>query len=129
MQGLSGEFYEWCQREELRFQRCSDCKAWRHVPREMCAECGSWEWEWTRSGGRGHVFSWTVVARAMHPGFADDVPCAPAIIEMEEGVRVLSRVVDCAPDELEIGMPVEVVFEAVTSEVTLPKFRRPETKG
>jgi uncharacterized OB-fold protein len=129
MKGLSGEFYGWCGREELRFQRCSDCNAWRHVPREMCAECGSWEWEWTRSSGRGHVFSWTVVARAMHPGFADDVPSAPAIIEMEEGVRVLSRVVDCSPDELEIGMPVEVVFEAVTSDVTLPKFRRPETKG
>jgi len=90
----------------------------------MCAECGSWSWEWARSSGRGSVFTWTVVVRALHPAFKDDVPCAPAVIEMEEGVRVLSRVVDCPPEELEIGMAVEVVFEDVTDEVTLPRFQR-----
>ena len=124
MEGLAGEFYACCKRGELRFQRCSDCRAWRHVPREMCPECGSWSWEWARSSGRGRVFSWTVVARALHPAFQDACPYAPAVIEMEEGVRILSEVVDCAPDELEIDMPVEVVFTDVTDEVTLPRFRR-----
>jgi uncharacterized OB-fold protein len=124
LEGLSKEFYEWCKRGELRFQRCADCGAWRHVPREMCAECGSAKWKWTRSSGRGSVFTWTVAARAMHPAFADDVPFAPAVIELDEGVRLLSRVVDCPPEELEIGMPVEVVFEDVAPEITLPKFRR-----
>ena len=60
----------------------------------------------------------------MHPDFTEEVPYAPAIIEMEEGVRLVSWVVDCPPDELRVGMPVEVVFEAVTPEITLPKFRR-----
>ena len=124
LEGLSGEFYDWCRQQELRFQRCGDCGAWRHVPRELCAVCGSWEWEWARSSGRGSVFTWTVVARALHPAFQADVPLAPTVVELEEGVRLLSQVVDCPPDELEIGMPVEVVFDAVTEAVTLPKFRR-----
>ena len=124
LQGFAKDFYGWCKKRELRFQRCSDCGAWRHVPREMCAECGSWRWEWSRSSGRGSVFTWTVVVRAMHPAFEAKVPFAPAVIEMEEGVRLLSLVVDCPPEELEIGMPVEVVFDDITAEIALPKFRR-----
>jgi hypothetical protein len=122
--GLAREFYDWCAKHELRFQRCASCGAWRHVPREMCAGCGSMAWTWERSSGRGRVFTWTVAARPLHPAFAEDVPFAPAVIEMEEGVRIVSTVVDCPPDELVIDMPVEVVFEDVTPEITLPKFRR-----
>jgi len=124
LQGLTQEFYDWCGERELRFQRCSECSAWRHVPREMCAECGSFRCEWAPSSGRGTVFTWTVVARALHPAFKDALPYAPVVIEMEEGVRILSEVLDCPLDELEIGMPVEVVFDEVTPGVTLPKFRR-----
>jgi uncharacterized OB-fold protein len=70
------------------------------------------------------LYTWTVIERPLHPAFAKDVPYAPAVVELEEGVRLLSQVVDCAPDALEIGLPVEVTFDAVTPEVTLPKFRR-----
>ena len=124
LEGLAKEFYAFCRQGELRFQRCSGCGAWRHVPREMCAACGSFEWEWSKSSGRGRVFTWTVVARALHPAFAQDVPFAPAVIELEEGVRLLSQVVDCAPEALCVGMPVEVVFDAATPEIALPRFRR-----
>ena len=124
MRGFTGQFYEHCRNRELRFQRCTACGTWRHVPRNTCASCGSWHWEWARSSGRGIVFTFTVVVRAMHPAFQEDVPLAPAVIEMEEGVRLLSQVEDCPPEELEIGMPVEVVFDEVTAEVTLPKFCR-----
>jgi uncharacterized OB-fold protein len=124
MEGMAKEFYGWCKQHELRFQRCRDCGAWRHVPREICPQCGSWNWEWAKSSGRGKVFTWTVVARALHPAFQQNVPYAPAVVEMDEGVRLLSELVDCAPDQLAIGMPVEVLFDDVTSEVTLPKFRR-----
>ena len=127
MGGLTGEFYGWCKQRELRFQRCTGCGAWRHVPREQCAACGSQQWEWARSSGHGSVFTWTVVARAMHPSFQDDVPYAAVVIELEEGVRLVSEVVHCPPEALDIGMPVEVVFEDVTPEVTLPKFRRVQT--
>lgn len=127
MRDLTEQFYDWCRQRELRFQRCTACGAWRHVPRQACADCGSLEWEWARSSGRGTVFTWTVVARAMHPAFQADVPYAPVVIEMEEGVRMVSQVVDCPPDQLEMDMPVEVVFDDVAPEMTLPKFRRART--
>ncbi len=69
--GHAKDFYAWCHRGDLRFQRCSDCDAWRHVPREMCAKCGSDEWKWVKSGGKGTVFTWTVAERAMHPAFVE----------------------------------------------------------
>ena len=124
LSGFAGEFYGFCRAGELRFQRCTACRAWRHVPRELCAECGCFEFAWERSSGRGRVFSWTVVARALHPAFAGDVPYAPVIVEMEEGVRVLSQLVDVPPAELAIDLPVEVVFERASDAVTLPRFRR-----
>ncbi len=124
LEGLAGEFYEFCAKGGLHFQRCSDCGAWRHVPRELCAQCGSMNWKWEPSSGRGTVFTWTVVARALHPAFGDSVPYAPTVVEMEEGVRLLSNVIDVEPEALEVGMEVEVVYEAVTPEIALPKFKR-----
>ena len=124
MEGLAGEFYDWCKKEDLHFQKCTSCGTLRHVPREMCAECNSFEWEWVRSTGRGTVYTWVVVNRALHPAFAHDGPYADVVVEMEEGVRLLSTVVDCPPEELEIGMPVELTYDAVTEDVTLPRFKR-----
>lgn len=124
LEGLTEEFYAWCRKGELRFQRCTECLAWRHVPREMCPECGSTDWDWQKSSGRGRVFTWTVAARPLHPAFAGAAPYAPVVVAMEEGVRVLSEMIDCAPGDLAIDMPVEVVFDAVTTDVTLPKFKR-----
>ncbi|RLQ21083.1 DNA-binding protein [Seongchinamella sediminis] len=128
LDGLTKEFYDFCRQESLHFQQCSECGTFRHVPREMCAECNSFDWEWVESSGKGTIFSWVVVNRALHPAFYDPspdaVPMAPVVVEMEEGVRLTSNMVDCPPDELEIDMPVEVVYEAVTDEVTLPRFRR-----
>ena len=122
LEGLTKQFYEWCRQGELRFQRCA-CGTWRHVPRETCARCGSFEWEWARSSGKGRVFTWTVAARAMHPAFTADAPYAAVVVELDEGVRLVSRLVDCPPDAITIDMPVAVVFEAVTPEITLPRFR------
>jgi len=120
---LHAEFYQFCRNHELRFQRCSDCEAWRHMPRECCEACGSFDWSWQPSSGQGTLFSWTIIHRALHPSFADDVPYAVAIVEMQEGVRLVSGLVDVPNDSLQIGLPLQVVFEDVTSEVTLPKFR------
>jgi uncharacterized OB-fold protein len=124
MEGLTHEFYEFCERGELRFQRCRACRTWRHVPRPICPECGSWDWDWERSSGRGTVFTWTVVERALHPAFKNATPYAAVVVQMEEGVRLLSQLVDCQPDELTMDMAVEVVFERAGPGVTLPRFRR-----
>ncbi len=122
--GFGAEFYAFCKQHELRFQRCKQCGAWRHVPREMCARCASRDWEWAKSSGKGKVFTFTTVTQPMMPQFADAVPYSPVVIELEEGVRMVSWIVDARPEELRLDLPVEVVFEDVTPEVTLPKFRK-----
>lgn len=123
MDGLTRQFYEWCGRGELRFQRCSRCATWRHVPRELCAECGSFDHEWVRSSGKGTLFTYTIVARALHPAFANAVPYAATVVELDEGVRILSNVIDCPPGQLRIGMPLHVDFEPQADSITLPVFR------
>ena len=72
--------------------------------------------------GKGKLFSWTTATQPMMPQFAQSVPYSPAIVELEEGVRMVTWLVDVKPDELQLGMPLEVVFDDVTSEGTLPKF-------
>lgn len=128
-QALTRDFYGFCRAGELRFQRCSGCGKWRHVPRPMCPACGSRAFEWAKSAGRGRLFTWTVVRRPMHPAFTE-LPYAPAVIEMEEGVRIVSTIVDCPPESLARGLPVRVMFDAVTDAVTLPRFQRDaESRG
>ncbi len=122
--GFAKDFYGFAKQHELRFQKCTTCGAWRHVPREMCAACGSFEWEWARSSGRGSVFTWCVVERALHPGWVSAQPYAVVVVELEEGVRLVTQVVDTPPADLAIDMPVEVVFDDLTPEITLPHFRR-----
>ncbi len=128
LDGLTKEFYDFCKQEQLHFQRCSDCGVFRHVPREICAQCNSFEWEWVASSGKGKIYTWVVVNRALHPAFydasEDAVPMAPVVVEMEEGVRLLGNMLDCPPEELDFDMPVAVAYEAVTDAVTLPRFRR-----
>src|SRR5919106_3738643 len=91
---MAAEFYDYCRHHELRFQRCTDCGTWRHVPRDMCAQCGSFNWEWAQSSGKGQVFSWTTAMQPMLPQFADLVPYSPVVFEMGEGVRLVSWLVD-----------------------------------
>jgi uncharacterized OB-fold protein len=122
--GFAGEFYDFCKKHELRFQRCTDCGAWRHVPRDLCAKCGSFNWEWAKSSGKGKLFSWTTAVQPMLPQFADLVPYSPVVIEMDEGVRLVSWLTNVPPEELRLDLPVEVVFDDVTAEVTLPKFKQ-----
>ena len=119
----NGEFYQFCKQHELRFQRCAACSTWRHMPRESCPTCGSFAWTWERSSGKGTVYSWIVIHRALHPGFTEDLPYAAVIVELEEGVRLVTHVPGLPPAQLRLDMPVEVVFDDVTPEVTLPKFR------
>jgi uncharacterized protein len=118
------EFYNFCRDHELRFQRCKECSTWRHIPRDMCAKCGSFDWEWARSSGKGKLFSWTTAMQPMLPQFKDVVPYSAVVVELEEGVRMVTWLTNVAADELKLDMPLEVVFEDVTPEVSLPKFKR-----
>ena len=108
-EGLWGEFFAFCGQGELRFQRCEDCGTWRHMPRDGCRNCGSTQWTWQRSSGRGRIYTWTVTHRALHPGFAEDVPYAAVIAELDEGVRISALADGIDVEELRLGMPVQVV--------------------
>ena len=116
-------FFEAAHRRELVVQECTRCHARRFPARAICSRCLGREASWVPVSGRGAVFSFAVMHQAVHPGFAADVPYPVVVIELEEGVRLLSNLVDCPLAEVRIGLPVEVVFEDVTAEVTLPKFR------
>jgi uncharacterized OB-fold protein len=117
-------FWEAARRHQLVVQRCRGCGAHRFPARDLCSRCLSREAEWVQVSGRGKVFSYAVMHQVYHPGFADEVPYAVVQVELEEGGRILTNVVGCSPPELAVDLPVEVVFEDRTPEVTLPKFRR-----
>ncbi|HEY7066146.1 MAG TPA: OB-fold domain-containing protein [Chloroflexota bacterium] len=119
----SGPFWEACRRHEFRLQRCAACRQYWFPPSNVCPECLSDQWAWEPARGRGTVFSFVVFHRVYHAGFRDAVPYPVAIIALDEGPRFLSNVVGCAIEDIRVGMPVEIVFEDVTDDCTLPKFR------
>ena len=116
-------YWEACQRRELVIQRCGACGTLRHYPRALCPRCLSDAVEWVRCSGRGTVYTFTVTHQNQAPGFRDALPYVLAYVELDEGVRLLTNIVECAPEAVRIGMAVEVVFEDATPAVTLPKFR------
>jgi uncharacterized OB-fold protein len=118
-------FWEACRRKTLAIQRCTDCGSFRHPPTPVCWRCRSFAHEWTPVSGRGTVFSHAVVHRAFLPELEPYVPYVVAVVALDDapGVRLVTNLIDAAPGEVAIGLPVEVVFEAVTPEVTVPRFR------
>jgi uncharacterized OB-fold protein len=93
----------------------------------VCAGCRAPESRFERVSGRGRVFSYTIVHHPVHPALADRVPYNVALVELPDAgnVRLVSNLVDVPPAEVRIGLEVEVVFEDVDDELTLPRFRRP----
>jgi hypothetical protein len=116
-------FFDAAKRRELMVQRCRSCQTLRFPAREICSQCLSREVEWVAVSGRGEVFSYNVMHQVYHPGFATEVPYAVVVVKLDEGAKMISNLVGVAPRDIRIGMRVEVVFEDVSDEVTLPKFR------
>jgi uncharacterized OB-fold protein len=119
---LTEPYWDGARRHELLIQRCSACGYVWHPPLPLCPECHSSAVEWTAASGRGRVYTYTVVYHATHAAMADKVPYISALIELEEGPRVLTNLRHCAEDDVRIGMPVAVLFEELTDEITLPQF-------
>jgi uncharacterized OB-fold protein len=116
-------YWEALARHELYFQRCRDCGKKRSYPRAVCPSCLSSNTEWVRASGKGTVYSFTVTHQNQAPGFREELPYVLAIVELAEGVRLMTNVIGCAPEQVRIGMAVAVAFEDCTPEITLPKFR------
>ena len=115
-------YWDGAKAGELRLQRCTDCGHIYFPPRPFCPTCGSRAVEVITASGRGRLFSY-VINHLPSPGFTP--PFAIAVVELEEGPRLMSNIVGCpqTPEALQIDMPLEVTFERLTDEITLPQFK------
>jgi uncharacterized protein len=108
-------------------QRCADCHHLRHPPRPMCPRCHSLRLEVVPLSGRGTLYSYAILHHPPHPAF--DYPVLAALVDLEEGVRMVSNLTGVAPEEVHIGMPLEVWFEATADGGQVPTFRRAPDGG
>lgn len=119
----SRPFWEGCRRHQLLIQECRACGALQYYPRGVCGACWGTDLGWRPSAGRGTVYTFTVTHRSQAPGFRDELPYVLAYVELDEGVQVLTNLVGCEPGAVRIGMPVEVTFEDVSPEISIPRFK------
>jgi uncharacterized OB-fold protein len=120
---LSRPFWDGCKRHELLLQRCNACGHIWFPPAPRCPTCLSADHAWSRASGRGKVWSWIVMWQRYFPAFETEIPYNVAYVELEEGPRLMTNLVGVEAAAIRCDMPVEVVFEDVTPEISLPKFR------
>jgi len=117
-------FWEACARHELYLQKCGACSTIRFYPRALCPSCLSSKTDYLRASGHGTVYTFTVTYQNQAAGFRDELPYVMAYVELDEGPRILTNVVNTPADAVTIGMPVEVVFEDIDEGLAIPKFQR-----
>lgn len=118
---LTAPYWRHAREGRLALPRCNDCGRHHFYPRPACPHCGGRQLEWVPVSGRGSIYSFSVVHRAPGPTFADDVPYVVAIVRIEEGPHLFSRI-DADPRTVAIGQPVRVGFDPVCDEISLPVF-------
>ena len=118
-------YWEKAKQHELWFRQCNGCQNVYFYPRDICPACFSRDTTWTQSAGKGSIFTFAIVHRASIPSFRDDVPYVIAIVELEEGAKMPTNIVnvEADPEHVKVGMPVEVIFEDITDDISLPKFQ------
>ncbi len=120
----SRPFWKSCQAHQMALQQCGGCGRFRFPPRLVCPHCLSEEASWTPVGGGGRVYVSLVMYRPPNSAWEGDVPYNLSMVELEEGVRLWSNVVGCDPETVQIGDRVQLQYDDVTPEYTLPRFRR-----
>jgi uncharacterized protein len=120
-------FWEAARQDRLVVPRCQSCGTFRLPPNAICYACQSEGVDWVELAGTGTVFSFTVIRHPLHPDLVEVVPYVSAIVELDgvqkEGARILVNIIDCEPEEIEIGSRVEIVFEHVNDDMSTPRFR------
>ena len=116
-------YWEKLKAHQLWLPKCEDCNRLIFYPRSFCPHCFSENTRWVQLSGRGTVYSFTISHRAGDKSFAEDTPYNIVLVDLDEGVRLMSNLVECRDEDIRIGMEVEIAFDDVTPEVTLPKFR------
>ncbi len=118
---MNDEFWQGCQDGTLRIQCCSACGKFRHLPRYMCAYCGSRDYEWAPVSEIGSLYSWTITHQVFHPSF--EAPFVAAVVEFPEKVRMVSNLLDGYGMELRLGASVRVEFMKISDDFQVPVFR------
>ena len=118
----SRPYWEGIAQGELRIQQCDSCKKYVFYPRSICPHCHADALSWVTASGDGTIYSYTVVHQAFGP-FAADAPFIIAIVELTEGVRMMTRIIDASREQVSVGISVHVTFGKVDENVTLPYFR------
>jgi uncharacterized OB-fold protein len=116
-------YWNACKEHKLMVQRCEQCGKFRFYPGTFCTNCLSSELEWKEVSGRGTVYSYSIVYRPPFKNISMDVPYVVALIELNEGVRMMSNIVECPLHEISVGMKVQVTFIENQDEKILPKFK------
>ncbi|RLA39649.1 MAG: nucleic acid-binding protein [Gammaproteobacteria bacterium] len=114
--------WEACAQGKLSLPYCSQCEASFYYPRQWCPQCFNQDLSWLELSGRGKVYSFSVVHQSPLPSYQDDVPYVLAIIELEEGPRMMTNILNCDVDKVRVDMPVEVTFEE-RGDMTIPQFQ------
>ena len=117
----SREFYEGARRHELMLMRCLNCRGWRLPSRPRCPDCWATETEWAKASGRAKLYSFGIMHQKF-PGFEGDAPYNFAIVELAEGPRIVSNIVDVPDASLRCDMPLRAVFDDVADDTTLIRF-------
>jgi uncharacterized OB-fold protein len=117
-------YWDGCKRHELRIQYCNDCKEYYFFPRRYCPTCLGDNVEWRTVSGKGTLHTYVISHRAA-PGFQDETPYAIAVVKLAEGPHLMTNIVnvEITPENLPADLPVEVVFDDVNDEITIPKFQ------
>jgi len=119
-------YWQSCRERQLRIQCCGSCHTFRHPPMPLCAECGSSAIEWAPVSGNGTVFSYTVAYHPTHPALKSAVPYNIAVVMLDDAgdVRLVSNIVDAAPEEMRVGLPVALVWEPTSDGGYLARFQK-----
>ncbi len=117
-------YWEGAARGQLMLQQCSACGQRPFPPHTHCEQCGSADLAWQAASGKGTIYTYTISYRAPHPVFRDQCPMVIAVVELDEGPRLITNIIECDPDHVAVGMAVEAAFEKIDdSDVVLPVFR------
>ena len=116
-------FWTGCKRGVLLIQRCARCENFRYPPSPICHSCLSPDYRWVEASGKGTLFSFVIAHRALDPYWKGELPYLVAVIELAEGPRLLSNLVDARFDQVQIGMAVRVIFEPLIEEIVVPRFK------
>ncbi len=117
------EFFDGARAGRLMVQKCDSCGKLRFPAEDFCSKCNSTASRWVPVSGRGEIYSFNIMHQVYHPAFAGIVPYAVVVVELEEGCKIVSNLLGVKPHDIKCGMPVEVTFEKLSDEVSMPAFR------